>query len=97
MKFLVELEAVFPASMDATARAEVIAAERQTGRELRRSGVIEHIYRVPGTMANVAIWEVGDVDTLHELLTSLPAYPWVTIKRVQALATHPLEQPLPEG
>ncbi len=93
MKFLVELEAVFPHSVDDEARAAVVAAERRRGRELRADGTIEHIYRIPGTMANVAIWDVPDADALHELLRSLPAYPYVVLRRVQALATHPLERP----
>jgi muconolactone D-isomerase len=59
------------------------------GRQLRASGVLRSIWRVPGRLANVAIWSAPDADRLHELLTSLPLWRWMDVQ-VTALATHPL-------
>jgi muconolactone D-isomerase len=92
MKFLVELESTFPTTMTTEQREAVMAAELRRGLELRAAGSIDRIFRIPGRLANVAIWEVPDADALHALLTSLPAFPYMTVSRAQALATHPLEQ-----
>lgn len=49
------------------------------------------IWRIPGKVANVGIWDAPDASALHEALSSLPLFPWMSIE-VTALATHHLEQ-----
>jgi muconolactone D-isomerase len=45
------------------------------------------MWRVPGRRANVGLWEAADASELHELLSSLPVFPWMNIQ-VRPLAEH---------
>lgn len=91
MEFHVELEIELPPSMSAAERAALTEAERARGRELVAAGAIAHIWRLPGQIANVGIWCARDATELHELLTSLPMWPYARV-RVRALARHPLTE-----
>jgi muconolactone D-isomerase len=92
VEFLVEIEVLLPPDMPEDQRAELAAAEDARGRELRRQGVIQRIWRVPGGLRNVGIWEAHDATDLHEAISGLPLYPWIHAE-VTALARHPLEMP----
>jgi muconolactone D-isomerase len=91
MEFLVRIEVALPADMPDARRAELTAAEREVGRRLRREGTIKRIWRVPGGLRNVGVWEAADATALHAALASLPLFPWITAE-VTALAVHPLEE-----
>jgi muconolactone D-isomerase len=93
--FLVDITVRIPADLDPERRQELIAAERDRGRELVDSGAIQHIWRIPGALRNVSVWRAADATELHALLTSLPSYPYTTIA-VTPLAEHPLKGG-PEG
>jgi muconolactone D-isomerase len=92
MEFLVEIEVSLPGDMPEAQRADLMAAEHAHGRELRRRGTIQRIWRIPGRLQNVGIWEAGDATEVHEAISGLPLYPWIQA-RVTALARHPLESP----
>jgi muconolactone D-isomerase len=47
-----------------------------------------HLWRVAGRYANVSVFDVGSPDELHELLSSLPLFPYIDA-HVTALARHP--------
>jgi muconolactone D-isomerase len=86
-EFLVEIEIEWPHSMSDDERTALLAAEADRGRELRDAGSIVRIWRVPGRRANVGVWEAADATGLHELLSSLPVFPWMDV-RVRPLADH---------
>jgi muconolactone D-isomerase len=90
MEFLVQIEVSLPGDMPEQQRADLLAAERERGLELRRRGVIERIWRVPGGLRNVGIWQARDTTELHEAISALPLFPWLRAE-VTALARHPLE------
>ena len=92
VEFLVQITTSLPPDMPAAERDQLIAAERRRGRELLDKGAIRAIWRIPGGMRNVGIWEATDATELHELITSLPASPWFSAD-VTALAVHPLVHP----
>jgi muconolactone D-isomerase len=89
MRFLVEVVARLPPDLDPERRAQLLDAELERGRELRDARVIEQIWRVPGTHANVGIWTSPDPTSLHEAISSLPLFPWLEVRAVP-LARHPL-------
>jgi muconolactone D-isomerase len=89
VEFLVQITTVLPPGMPAAERDELVAAERRRGQELVDEGVITAIWRVPGGLKNVGIWEAADATELHDFITSLPAYPWFSA-HVTPLAIHPL-------
>ncbi len=85
-----EIEVRLPPDMDPEARETLLAKEYARGLELRSRGVIKRIWRVPGRLANVAIYEAASADEVHAAVSSLPLFPWIRA-RVSPLATHPLE------
>ncbi|GAA1615617.1 muconolactone Delta-isomerase [Actinoplanes couchii] len=87
---MVRLETDLPPEMPEAARDDLLAAERRRGEELVRAGTIEHLWRLPGRLANVGVWQAADPDDLHTAIGSLPLWRWMTV-RVEALATHPLD------
>jgi muconolactone D-isomerase len=53
-----------------------------------RDGRWRHIWRVVGQYKNVSIFDVADHDTLDNILTGLPLYPFMEIE-VVPLCRHP--------
>jgi muconolactone D-isomerase len=89
MEFLVRIEARLPPELDDNERAALLSREAERGRQLQESGVIRHIWRLPGRLANVGIWSAPTASELHDALTSLPVWHYAEIS-VTALADHPL-------
>ena len=54
----------------------------------QRDGTWRHLWRIVGEYANISIFDVESSDKLHELLTSLPLFPFMQIK-VTPLCRHP--------
>lgn len=90
-EFLVEIEIELPPSTPDDERAALLAAEAARGRELRDAGSIVRMWRVPGRRANVGIWSAADASELHEAISSLPLFPWMSVQ-VRPLADHYLMQ-----
>ena len=84
-----EIDVRLPESLTDAERAELLERELERGRELVDAGVIWAIWRIPGALRNVGVWEAADASELHEHLTSLPVFRWVTTE-VTPLADHPL-------
>jgi muconolactone D-isomerase len=90
MLFHVAIEVSLPPEMPPEQRARLLAAELDRGVELRRGGVIRHIWRIPGAIRNVGIWDAADATELHAQISSLPLFPYARAD-VMALADHPVE------
>jgi muconolactone D-isomerase len=88
MLFHVRMDVAIPHDLDPDRRAALVAQEKERALELQRSGVWPHLWRVVGEYSNISIFDVGSGDELHALLSSLPLFPYMTIK-VTPLATHP--------
>jgi muconolactone D-isomerase len=89
-EYLVRIVLQRPGTIDDDAWATVLDNEKRAGLNHRRHGTLQRIWRVPGTTANVGVWSASDASALHTLLSSLPAFPYMTIQ-VEALALHYLE------
>lgn len=90
MEFLVRTITRVPPGTDAEVIARLRAEERQRADELRAAGALQRLWRVPGKWATVALYEAADPAALHEIVTSLPMWPYNEVD-VEALATHPQE------
>jgi len=90
VEFLVQIQVLLPADMDPAVKAGLVEREQARGRELKDAGTIVRMWRIPGRVANVGIWQAADATALHEAIASLPLFPWVDAQ-VTALATHYLE------
>lgn len=91
MQFLVEINVALPGGLPKSEREALLAAELVRGRELIAMGAISAIWRVPGALRNVGVWEAADATQLHALLASLPLFPWFSAE-VTPLAVHPLSE-----
>ena len=90
MLFHVAIEVALPPDLDPERRAALLAAELERGVALYRAGAIRHIWRIPGALRNVGIWEADDATDLHTQIASLPLFAYAGVE-VTALAEHPVE------
>jgi muconolactone D-isomerase len=67
---------------------ELSEREHERAKELQLGGKWTHLWRVAGKFANVSIFDVADPEELHEILNSLPLYPFMEVE-VTALCKHP--------
>jgi muconolactone D-isomerase len=94
VEFLVQIDVTLPASLPLDERQRLLAAELERGRALKAAGSIKAIWRIPGALRNVGIWEAADATELHDLISSLPLFPYLR-STVTALARHPIDRPTP--
>ena len=88
MLFHVRMDVNLPPQMDAALAQQLKADEKARFQELQRSGKWRHIWRIVGEYANYSIFDVQSNAELHELLMSLPLFPYMRIE-VTALCRHP--------
>ena len=88
MEFLVEIETRWPVDGDPHRRAELAEAEAARANTLAAQGALRRLWRIPGTWKNVGLWQAADATELHQMLSSLPFFPWMTIE-VRPVAAHP--------
>ena len=88
MLFMVHMIVEIPDTLPADEAARIKAEEKQYSQDLQRSGKWPHIWRIVGEYANVSIFDVESNDELHDILSKLPLFPYMSIT-VTPLATHP--------
>jgi len=88
MLFHVRMNVNLPASMPADQAAQLKQTEKDLAQRLQREGKWRHLWRIAGQYANISLFDVGSVDELHTLLTSLPLFPYMQIE-VMPLCRHP--------
>jgi muconolactone D-isomerase len=86
--FLVQMDVRLPADMPTEAADDLRAREKERAAEIQRAGKWPELHRVVGRYANVSLFDVADGDELHQLLSSLPLFPYMDVQ-VTALARHP--------
>jgi muconolactone D-isomerase len=88
MLFKVEMDVNVPLDYDAERFDALKQAEKARFQELQKSGTWRHIWRVVGQYSNVSIFDVESNAALHDIMMSLPLYPFMDV-RVTALCRHP--------
>lgn len=88
MLFHVEMDVRIPHDIAAEKIDALKQAERVRAMELQRKGLWRHLWRVAGRYANVSIFDVSGAQELHDILSSLPLFPFMEIK-VTPLCRHP--------
>jgi muconolactone D-isomerase len=88
MLFHVRMDVRLPPELDPDVRAGLVARERDRAIELQQAGVWPQLWRIVGEYANFSVFDVDSNDTLHEILSSLPLFPYMKIQ-VTPLARHP--------
>src|SRR4029077_16613656 len=87
MEFLVHMKVARIEGGDEKER-QLREQEAARSRELAKEGLLRRLWRVPGRRENWGIWNADDADRLHDSLSSLPLFRYLTIT-VHPLASHP--------
>ncbi|KVN90871.1 muconolactone delta-isomerase [Burkholderia ubonensis] len=88
MLFHVEMTVNLPHDMDPVKAATLKAEEKAMCQRLMQDGVWRHLWRIAGKYANVSIFDVESVQQLHDVLSQLPLFPYMSVE-VRALCRHP--------
>lgn len=88
MLYHVRMDVHPPRDLPAADFDRLKAAEKKRAEELQRQGTWRHLWRIAGCYANYSIFDVPDHDTLHQILSTLPLFPFMTVE-VTPLARHP--------
>jgi muconolactone D-isomerase len=88
MLFQVEMTVNIPADADPAWIDRLKAEEKAVSQDLQRQGKWRHIWRVVGKYKNNSLFDVDDAAELHEILLSLPLFPFMDVT-VTALCRHP--------
>jgi muconolactone D-isomerase len=88
MLFHVRIAVHIPHDTDSERIKRLSAQEHERASELQLQGKWRHLWRVAGKFANISIFDVESPAELHDLLSSLPFYPFMEVE-VTALCHHP--------
>lgn len=88
MLYCVEMDVAIPYDLDPDHVAKLKADEKARAQDLQRQGKWVHLWRVAGRYANISVFDVESHDALHDILSTLPLFPFMTM-RVTPLARHP--------
>lgn len=88
MLYLVHMVVNIPSDLAAEEFAALKEVEKNYSQDLQRDGRWAELWRVVGQYANYSIFDVAGNDELHEILSSLPLFPYMDVT-VTPLATHP--------
>ena len=88
MLYHVRMDVVIPTDMDPDKVAELKATEKALSQELQNQGKWRHIWRLAGEYSNFSIFDVESNEELHDIMMSLPLYPYMNVQ-VTPLLRHP--------
>jgi muconolactone D-isomerase len=88
MLFHVGITVRIPHGADANEIQQLSAREHERAKELQLQRKWLHLWRVAGKFANISVFNVDSPAELHEILNSLPLYPFMEVE-VTALCRHP--------
>jgi muconolactone D-isomerase len=88
MLFQVEMDVRIPHDVPAERADALKHAERARAQDLQRAGVWRHLWRVAGRYANVSIFDVSGPQELHDILSTLPLFPFMEIQATP-ICRHP--------
>src|SRR5690606_27901772 len=87
MLFRVQMIVNITLDLDKINVEDLKAKEKAIAKDLQRQGKWTHIWRIAGQYANISIFNVASAGELHDILMSLPLYPFMQVE-VTALCQH---------
>jgi muconolactone D-isomerase len=82
------MDVLIPTDMDADKVAALKATEKALSQKLQEQGKWRHIWRLAGEYSNFSIFDVESNEELHDIMMSLPLYPYMKVA-VTPLLRHP--------
>jgi muconolactone D-isomerase len=88
MLFHVQMDVRLPHDLQPDKAEALKKVERERAYELQRQGKWRHLWRIAGRYSNVSIFDVSSAEELHDILSTLPLFPFMEIT-MSALCRHP--------
>ncbi len=88
MLFQVQMDVRIPHDLPADRAEALKREEREKAQSLQEAGVWRHLWRHAGRYANTSIFDVESPQALHDVLSTLPLFPFMEIS-VTPLCRHP--------
>jgi muconolactone D-isomerase len=88
MLFHVLMNVRIPRDVDSEQLKKIGAQEHERAKVLQEQRKWLHLWRVAGKFANVSVFDVESPAELHDILNSLPLFPFMEVE-VTALCRHP--------
>ncbi len=88
MLFMVRIKVELPGDMDPAKVKELGEAEAERAVEAVQAGKLRKIWRIVGERSNFSIWETDTLEEFHELISSFPLHPWMSVD-VTPMIEHP--------
>jgi muconolactone D-isomerase len=88
MLFMVRMDVHIPHHLEPAEFDALKATEKARAEDLQRAGKWVHLWRIAGQYANISVFDVADAGELHDIMMSLPLFPFMTTE-VTALCRHP--------
>jgi muconolactone D-isomerase len=88
MLFHVRIDVRIPRDLDQEQLNQLSTLEHERAKELQLQGKWTHLWRIAGKFANISIFDVESPAELHDILNSLPLYPFMELE-IAALCRHP--------
>lgn len=88
MLFQVQMDVRIPHDLPSEKADALKKAERERAQALQSEGKWRHLWRHAGRYANTSIFDVGSTQELHDILSTLPLFPFMEIS-VTPLCRHP--------
>lgn len=90
MEFLINIAIDWPRDIDPALKDELSVRERAMAAQHAGAGHLVRMWRVPGRLENWGLWRADDATHLHELISSLPVWPYMNVT-VHPLAAHAVD------
>lgn len=91
MEFLVHIKLKWSDDMSAERIDQVVKDERQHAAALIEKGHLVRMWRVPCRFENWGLWRAGSATELHQIISGLPAFPYMHDVTVLPMAKHPVD------
>ena len=88
MLYHVRMDVLIPLDIEESKISKLKAEEKIFSQKLQEQGKWRHIWRLAGEYSNFSIFDVESNEELHEILMSLPLYPYMKVD-VTPLLRHP--------
>lgn len=88
MLFHVRMDVRIPHDANPIRVEELKATEKARAQDLQAQGKWRHLWRIAGQYSNISIFDVEDGQELHDLISTLPLFPFMDIA-VTPLCRHP--------
>lgn len=88
MLYVVEMDVNIPTTWSEEKIQDYIIREKETSQRWQKSGKWVYLWRVAGKYSNISVIEAESPDELHEIISSLPLFPYMTIK-ITSVCKHP--------